>query len=405
MNFLLYYILRKLFVKLKFSDNEIFLEKGILVKRAAVLPLSAIVQITSRRTVLMRVFRAKEITVFTLGGKLRFFLSQNEPLPFLPIRRSVCLKPRFREVAFGAFIDTRALGGIFVFSAVLRRISTVFGGEYFNRIITAITDTANELERTLRFFRITVPKIAVTAAVFALGAWVFAYFRKLMRLSHFRVSQKNGFLFVQSGSFTLYEHALVLNSASAVYCDTFTTLFAKRAPLYLRGVMVAPCVKRERLPKTLNALCGFKMPKSKLSPPKRATLGYVAAPLVWLGVFAAAIFAVYLLDFSSELLKIALYCGFFINLYAAALYLIYMRHSGVGADKFVLVSARRGLRLYTAVFPPDTLDRRTLSQSVFQKRAGFANLKLFTVERLKLTARQLPKDALPNRLFARRFSE
>ncbi len=389
MNFLLYYILRRFFVKLAFTDSEILLEKGIFIKRAAVLPLSAIVKITARRTVLMRLFRAKEITLFTLGGKLKFFLSKNEPLPFLPARRSVCLKPRFREVAFGAFIDTRALGGLLVFSAVLRKISTVFGGEYFNKIIAAITDTAAELERTLRFFRVAVPKIAVTIAVFAFSAWLFAFIRKIIRLSRFRVSRKSGFLFVESGIFTLYEHALVLNSA-AVYCNSFTTLLAKRAPLYLRGEMVSPCVKREKLPKILRTLCDLKIPPLEISPPKHAALGYIAAPLSWLGAFAAALAAVYCLGFTAMLLKTVLYCGFFVNLYAALLYLLYMRRSDAGFGKFTAVASRHGLRLYTVVFPTDVINRVTLSQSIFQKRKGLCSCKLSLVEHRTFTARQLP---------------
>lgn len=389
MKFLLYYILRKFFVRLDFSDDRIFLQKGFFIKRAAALPISAIIKITSRRTVLMRIFRAKEITVFTLGGKLKFYLPKSEQLPFLPEKRSVCLKPRFREIALGAFIDTRALGGIFIFSAVLRRISTVLGGEYSKKIIAAIANTANELERTLKFFRITVPKIALTVAVFAFSAWIFAFIRKVIRLSRFRVSRKSGFLFIDSGIFTLYEHALVLNSA-AVYCDTLLTFLAKRAPLYLRGVMISPCVKREKLSKTLKALCGLKMPPPEISPPKRAALGYIAAPLFYIGLFASALIAAYFLPFSAALLKTVLYCGLFLNVYSAALYLLYMRRSKAGFAKFSALAARRGRRLYTVVFPTDVIDCVTLSQSIFQKRKGLCNCKLSLIEHQAFVARQLP---------------
>lgn len=400
MSLLLYYILRKFFVELEISETEVRLVKGLVIKRAAVLPRSSIVRVTVRRTLVMRLLRAREVTVFTLGGKLVFFLSKNEPLPLIERSRAVVLKkPRFLETAFGAFVDTRALGGLFVFSAALRRVSAVFGGEYFDRVITALTNTANDLERALNFFKITIPKIAITIGVFALGAWVFAYVKKLLRLSRFRVfTETDGScIIVTSGVFTLYEHALVPNTA-AVRVETLTSLVTRRAPLYLRDVMICPCVKREELPKTLEKLCGFELPKNRVKSPKRAFFGHIVSPLSWLGVFAAALFAAYRLDYS-ELLKIALYSGVIVKLYTIVLYLLYMRRSGVAVSgEFARITARRGLRLYTAVFPRSAAERSTITQSVFQRRTGLCNRKIAVVGDRRYTARQLPKRELPRRI-------
>lgn len=392
MNFLFYYVLRKFFVKLRFSDKEISLEKGLLLKRLSVMPMNSVVRITSRRTLFLRLFRAKEIEVFTLGGKMRFFLSRNERLPFLPEKRRVIAKPRFREIMLGAFIDTRALGGIFVFAAVLRRISAIFGGEYLNYIISALSQTAGELEKALGFFRVTVPRIAITLAAFALGAWIFAYLRKLARLARFRVSVSGGVLFAESGVVTLYEHALVSNSAASsecavIRCDTLTTVLARRAPLYFRGVMVCPCSKR------------IELPAKRLSSPKRAFFGHIAEPLAWLGAFAAALVAIGLADHSAMLLKTVLYSGIIVNLYTAVLYLLYMRRSGAAfGEKLLSVSARRGLRLYTVVFPCNALIGTSVSQSVFQRWSGSCNYKISLTERRKFTVRQLPKKELLRRI-------
>lgn len=394
MNLLLYYILRKIFVKLDVSEKEIRLEKGLMIKRAAVLPLCAAVRFTVRRTLVMRLFGAKEISVFTLGGKLAFYLPKNAALPFPQAGNSVCVKPRFREVAFGAFIDTRALGGLFVFTAVLRRISAIFGSEYFDRLIDVLTKTAADLERALGFFRITVPKIAVTAAVFALGSWVFAYARKLLRLGRFRVSRNDGMLFVKSGVLTLYEHALVLNSSAAIRCDTLVTTAARRAPLYLRGVMICPCVKRQRLAKTLKVLCKTELSVNWSIPPVCAFFGYIAAPLSRLGVFAALIGAVYYTGHPAMLLKTILFSGAIVEIYSAALYLLYMRRSGVASGEFAAIAARRGLRLYTAVFPKKAVAAQTFTQSLLQRRSGRCGVRVSLVEHHKFTARQLNTDEI-----------
>lgn len=399
MNFLFYFLLRKYFVRLSLSSKQISLEKGLLLKRRSIMPLSCIVRITARRTLLMRIFGAKEINVFSLNGALRFYLKSGDRLPFLPKPSKPPIKPRFRDVAFGAFIDTRALGGVFVFTAVLRRISLVLGGEYVRELISVFTKTAAELEKALGFFKVAVPRAAVTLGVFALGAWVFAYIRKLLRLSAFRVSKADGLLFVSSGVLTLYEHALVPNSAAAVYCDTITCLAARRAPLYLRGVMLLPCVKRDKLEKTLKALCGYKIPPNKLSPPPSAFLGYTAAPLAWAGAFGALLFAAYHGEHSAMLLKTVLYSGMVVSLYTAVLYLFYMYRSSLSADeRFTAISARRGLRLYTAVFPSNIVTESAFKQSVFQRRRELCNFTLSLIERRSFTARQLPKNKFPRRI-------
>ncbi len=388
-------------MRLRFSEKEVSLEKGLFLKRFSVMPLCAVVRTTTRQTLTMRLFRAKEVSMFTLGGKIKFYLPRDERLPFLSEYKQAALKPRLGELMFGAFIDTRALGGIFVFTAVLRKFTAIFGSEYFNRLISVLTKTSEELEKALGFFSVTVPRVAVTLAVFVVGSWVFAYVRKLLRLSRFRVFRKGDMLFVKSGVITLYEHALVPNStggfygAAAVRCETFTSILTNRAPLYLRGVMVLPCVRHRDLSKTLKVICGFKMPQNTISSPKRAFLGHIISPLSWFGVFAAALALIYSSGHSALLLKTVLYCGAIVELYAAALYLLYMCHSGIafGAG-YSAVSARRRLRLYTAVFPGDIIAFMIISQSLFQRRSGLCHIKLSLVERRKFTARQLNTDEL-----------
>lgn len=391
MNFLLYYLLRRLFVKISLSSKQISLEKGLLIKRFSIMPRESVVRVTVRRTLLMRAFGAKEISVFSLSGTLKFYLKKSDRLPFLTNPAEALIKPRFRETAFGAFIDTRALGGVFVFAAVLRRLSPILGGEYIRELLAVFAKTAAELEKALLFFKVAVPRIALTLGVFALGAWAFAFIKKLLRFSGFRVSKAGELIIVNSGALTLYEQVLVPNSAAAVYCDTITCIAARRAPLYLRGVMLLPCVERRELEKTLKAFCGLSVPQSKVTSPPSAFLGHIAVPLTWAGAFAALLFFSYQGEHSVLLLKTALCVGMIVSLYAALLYLLYMYRSFSAADeRFTAISSRRGLRLYTAVFPNSAVTEGEFRQSVLQRRRGLCGCKLSLVERRSFTARQIP---------------
>lgn len=399
MNFLLYYILRKLFVRLEFTENEIILERGIVIRRKSVLPLKSVVRVSAERSLLLRVFGAKKIIVFTVRGKITFYLRKSEPLPFLPEIRSVPLKPRFSAVMFGAFTDTRALGGIALFAAFLRRISAIFGGEYFDGIINAISDTAETLTNVLSVLHIAVPKIAAVLAVFVLSAWSLAFARKLLRLANLRAARRGELLRVQSGAITLYEHTLVLNSAAPVSVSPLSAVLAKRAPIYLRGVMIFPSAPLDKAPKIIRTLCNIPAENApQIKPPRSSFFGFCAAPFWWAVGLSAALVLVYLSEGfrSAMLLKTVLYCGLIVSLYTILVCFVYMKHSGISVGKSsVTVSQRRFLRLFINAVPRGTIVENTVSQSIFQERGGLCTCRLATAERTRLTARHLIKDEIP----------
>lgn len=397
MNFILYFILRKFFVRLAYSDEKLTLTKGLFLKRIHVIPFSSVVRITCKQSLLQRLFRAKQIELFTRNGSFKFFLRRDEPVPAFPEPPAHFIKPRFREIVFGAFIDVRALGAIALFAAVMRRIGTVFGGRYLDSILALLDTAAVNVERAFAAMRVYVPRVAAALAVFALAAWVFAYLRRLDALARFRVGRSGGVVVVSSGFLTLYDIMLVPNSAAAVVCDSPVSLLFKHAPVYLRGAMIYPCADRAACFKLARILCGERadrrMKRRMTRPPKKALFGYCAAPLWQSAGFAAALALVYAagLPYSVMLLKTALYCGLIISLYTAAVYLYYMKYSGITSNGGVcLIAARRFTRLYTAILPVSSVTARTIYQSVFQRRPGLCDLKISTDEPQSFKARLIP---------------
>lgn len=392
MNFILYFLLRKFFVNIDFSDNSVIIEKGIFLKRSSVIPESSIVKISLKRGIIVRAFRACEVKIFTLNGTLTFFLKKDERFPLLPESFPMRLKPRFRDIMFGAFIDTRALGGILIFTTVLRRIGKLFGGEYLRRVISAISDTAERLNKILSFLNIAVPQIAALIAVFMFGAWTLAYIRKLLRLSRFQVGRSENILRVQSGLFTLYDSYIYVNSA--VFHNTLTTLIYRRAPLYSRDVMICPCVRRKKLAATLKTLCGLSFPEGEpIQSPKSAFFGYCAAPLSWSGAFAIMLVLVYRLTPPryAMLVKTLLYGGLFASLYSAAVYLYYMKYSGMAVgENYSLFAFRSNMRLYQIVSLNNIIVNIAISQNPFQRKSRLCNFKSVTENHERLNARQLP---------------
>lgn len=392
MSLIFYFLLRRIFIRIVFSDNAVFIEKGIFIKRSSVIPIASIIKVKIKRGIVVRVFNASEIQLFTLNGSVTFYLKKNERLPFLPESFSISITPRFRDIIFGAFIDTRALGGILIFTAVLRRIGKLFGGEYLKRIIAAISDTAERLNNIFSFLNVAIPRIAALIVVFTFGAWTFAFLKKLMALSRFRVSRSRGVVHVQSGLITLYDNYLMINSA--VSCNTLTTLLFQRAPIYSRDVMICPCVKRVKLVKTLKALYGLDYPEGKLiRSPKSALFSHCASPISWSGVFMLLLILVYWLfpPRYAMLIKTLLYGGFFASLYSVGVYSYYMKYSGVSVDeKTSLFAFRKDMRLYYFISSNDTMVNVTVSQNPFQRNSGLCNIKTVTLNHEHLNLRQLP---------------
>lgn len=397
MKIILFYILRKFFVKLEIKGNSISLEKRLFICKTVLINRRDIVRAQTRRTLVLRFLRAKEVTLFTQNGKIEFYLSENETHDFLPKRGKICLKPRFPERLFGAFIDTRALAGIAVFAVTLRKIAKIFGGSYFDGIIRAIFTTAESLAKALEIAHIVLPGTAVFLAVFALVAWIFAFLRKILTLSRFELCPENGSIYVKSGLITIYENQLVLNTAAVVSRTTLFSLITKRSPMYCRDVMVFPCANESVRGKILRSFFGVK-PRATHSAksPSRALFGHCVLPM-WLFIgFSAMLLLLFITGNGAALItRTLLTAGIFISAYLFLLFFLYMRNAkSVFSEDFVMISTRKSAALYTAFFPTTLISGAALSQSVFQQLSGLCSVKIALTERRHYTARLIPESAL-----------
>ncbi len=388
MSFILFYIFRRFFVKISYDPQKITITKGIFLVRTAVVPLRSIVRITVRRSLLLRLFRAKEIEVFCNLGSVKLFLGRDEIFPPLgefsepPSLRSAT----FAEETLGAFSDTHALGGMFLLSAALARVSRLLGSEYSERLSALLgkllSDAAGNIGDLLSKLNIYVPRAVAIAAVFALAAWCFAFARKRLDLARFRVFVSEERVLVRSGLLTLYEHTLFPNYSAAVREEGIISLIAGRAPVRMRGVIVFPAAQRSAA-----------SAKSGARSPKTALWGHCGVPLTAAAVMGAALGWVNLSERlrDYELLKTALFCGLAAALYAAAVFAVYMRYSGIfPAENGVAVVSRKSLRLRTAVIPRERIVSETARRNLLNKRRG--NVTIRTRDRLRFKVRQIPLD-------------
>lgn len=408
MNLIFFYILRRFFVKLRVESEFIVLEKTLFVTVKTVLYRGKIVRVQTRRTPIMRVLGTKEVTLFTQGGKTRFYLRGNENCELLPKRGKGVIKPRFCEVLFGAFIDARALAGITFFAVTVNKIGKILGENYLDGVIRALFTTAESVTEALAIAHIVIPKAAVFIGITALTAWFLGFLRKLIALSGFEVGKTSGAVVVRSGFVTLYENELVLNSA-VISRETFISVLTAHKTLYCRNVMILPCADSRRCERFLRSYFGMSIShKPPIKSPNRAFFGHCAVPMWAFAIFSALLALLFLSGNGGALLLRSVFAaGVLISAYLVALYAMYMKQENhVFSPDFTAISCKKAAALYTAYIPcglsPKTVKSErvfaprgyavssVLSQSAFQRFSGLCDLKITLPERSSFRARLVP---------------
>lgn len=394
MDFLLYFVLRRIFLRTELSPGNIVVTKGLLLRRRCEIPFAAVTKIEIRRTLVLRLLRGKRVEISTLSGGVFFYMRNNERLPFLPDYDGIHIKAGALQSISGAFVDTRALSGVITFGLFLNRIGGVFGSESFDRIMSAMLGAAEGLSQTLGVLHIGVPRITALAAVFVGAAWLFVFFRKALGMLRFRLSCESGFITIQRGVFTLYECRLVRNNLTAcLRCDTLTTLLLRSAPLYCHDVMLFPPVSRRTADRILSKMCRLPLPQEgRIKPPFSAIFGHCAVPLGWLAGFAAALALTFIAEpIGADLVQSLLWSGVVISLWFTVTYAIYMRMSGASRERGMTgLAFRRGARIYTAVIPDVKIPMKTIGRNIFQKFSGMCDITLAVAGRRRYKLRNVP---------------
>lgn len=402
MDILLYYLLRRIFVRMELTAECVSLTKGLILRRRSEIPVRSIIKVELRRTVLLRLLRAKRVEISTLSGGVFFYLHEGEPLPFLPRYDGAHITAKPLQSAAGAFIDTRALSGVVTFALFLNRLGNVFGSDSFSRIMSAMLGAAEGVTNLLAMLHIGVPRVTALMAVFIGAAWLFVFLRKLLAMQRFRLSCQGGYITVRRGILTLYECWLVRDNLTAVLrCDTLTTLLTRAAPLYAHDVLIYPPVSRSAADRILTRLCGLRLPDGEdVRPPLSALFGHCAAPLGWLGAFAAALLVTFIAEpVAADLVQSLLWSGAAVSLWFAAAYAVYMRHSRAARSCGMTgLTFRRGARLYTAVIPDRKIALTVTGRNVFQRFSGMCDITAACAGKKRYKLRNVPYCAI-RRLF------
>lgn len=394
MNFLLYFVLRRFFVKLTVDDDHIRLVKGLLFRREYAVPMSAVISAEQRRTPLLRLFSGRRVTVSTLSGSISFYLGRGEELPLFRKSITDVLRPDMLSVLLGAFSETRAFNGVLVFSAALSRIGSIFGSEYYDRIIAAINKTAGDISDLLDALQIAVPRLTTGLIVFVSAAWLFSFVKNILKLSRFTVCRSKNNVHICHGIITLYEQVVVPdNLPVAVVRDTALTMLMRSAPLYFRKMMILPPLKAEVRSIAMSELFGIS-DKRELTvvPPRKALFGHIAVPLGWAAADILLLALSYLTG-SGVMLRSLMWTGIAVCVWFCILYGAYFFRTGMcsGGDT-CFMAARRGSALYSVFYLRSTEEYRSVAVNPFQRLSGMCDITIVLRGRTKLRLKNMYRN-------------
>lgn len=396
MEFIFFCLLRRFFVKLDLSPEKAVVKKGLLIRRTSVLPLCAVTMIEVRRTLPLRFIKMKKIILHTLNGKLSFYLPKDENLPFLGNEKQHHIQPQLLSLIFGAFTDTRALSGVVIFSLAILRLGQL-PGDYYNKLMSALIITAEEMQKIFQLFDVTIPTFAAFLAVFVSAAWLFALARKLLRLYKFRICFSDRYVTIKHGLLTIYECTLVRNDlVPIIECDTLSTLVTGASPLYCHDRLLYPPTDRHTRERLLRLLFGVAPNAVRaVKPPPRAILGHCAAPLGWLAACSGAAILLWIGEYSgifsyTALIRSLLWSAAAVSLWFTMTYGIYMLHSFVYIGDDAVITHRSGARLYTVYIPKGRAAYCSIRTNPFQKRGGLCDAVITAAHSRRLKLRNLP---------------
>lgn len=369
MKFIIFYLLRKWFMKISCTPKSISVKKGIGVSVLTSIRLCDIVRVTTRQPPLLRLYHAKEIEIFCVYGSVKFYMKADETLPIFSGKHSVHPETAdLREQAFLALCETHALVGVAAFSLVIARISRLFNGEYSERILKAISKVSQSVYEKLLVLNIDIPKALVTLAVFAVLSWCFAYVRNLLKYMRFSSEKTSDFVVVKHGVLTLYEHRITLDSI-AIREDNPLTLMMDKSFVKMRGVTVCSAQK-------LNNKHMQYRPSS--------FWGYCKNPVIC-GLLCGSLYVASYAEHSA--LSQLMLLGLCLSAYSLCASALYMRHSGISFQNgCVFVSSQRMQRLYSSVIPEAEITQITSTHFLSGKRS---NVTIRTTQRQRLKIRQL----------------
>lgn len=377
MDFILYYVFRRFFISLNVADGRISLRKGLVFRRCCDIPISAITMVSSKQTLLLRLLRGRKLTLYTLSGKVSFYLKGGERLQ-LPQRHFVGgARTSLGCTVLAALFSTKMLTGTIVFSTAIARVGSIFGSGYYDGIIAAIEQTAGSLSDVLSRLKITVPRFTATLAVFAAAAWIFAFILNLLRFSRFRIKLCRGGVLAAHGLITLYQQWTASDNLDAAEIrENAGTLLFRTAPVYCFGAMLVPPLGKKKRNVILKALLGAEISAGKnVKPTAKSIMGHIGTPLWWF-IANAAVLTAYRITGSDPALLTLLWGGLGLSLWYCLLYLIYMRRCiFLRGKNGMLLSARKGTAFCTLVIPRKP-QRFCVAENPFQRLSGLCDISV-----------------------------
>lgn len=396
-------VLRWNFTKFNIGEKEIFVTKGIFVRRSFSIPYSAIACASAVRSVWMRPIRAVTIALDSdshaavgkrekadveLIVKFTDYTKIYNYIPSKSTNAKITYKASMANLIFFSVVFSSTLSGIIFLGTLFIQGSKIVGDQLEEQFITAVSDVTAVMRKIISG---VTPAAAALTLIIALG-WAFSFFSNLLRHLNFRIKRCGNNITVKNGFFSKWKYYVNISKVNCA--DLRQNLLMKICRVMSVHVnctgygkskneipVFVPITTKKRVMSSMR----MTLPSFTLSNISYRPKPFYIMPFIWLPLAAALLFpaaAVAAAHFFPDwlgMVKFLLIMAEIPSLYMLTVKMtaVFTTGIGVGSDTLTLKYCRFS-QFHTIIIPKSRIAYVRLTRTIFQCMSGTCDIWVYS---------------------------
>ncbi len=393
-----------------YTGGDIYLERGVIVKRRLAVPYENVSTVTVERNVFAAMFGAAKLSFDTPAGvsktrDVSLYLRRSRVkrlikrlLDGLEVKYEYSAD-NFRMLLMSA-LWSNPMAGLLLLVPLIERTGDVIGREFNNAVIESV-----DFRITLISAGIT-PAAATIANLLVLG-WAAALVFQFFRYARFSSRRVGEYIAITRGIGSKNERYTKMQEISALTINRTLSMAIFR----LTGIgifsigsgkdkgdksLIAIAANKREQKDAVEGLTGFDTHYNRELRPNRSRLfSYIIIPIVVTAMVLALVSLLVFVPLLDELYFTALLISLVPLVWWTAFRIFAFRHASFGYNgTCAILCGYRRLSLIKYIIPYEHIQFIEISQNIFQQRSGFCNVRVHmyyeqrathTVKHLKLS--------------------
>lgn len=392
------------------SSHNIYLERGVVIKRKFSVPFKNVSTITVERSVLAAMFGAARLSVDTPAGfgktrDISLYISRSKVKYVIGQlfdrleTKYTYTASNFRMLLMSA-LWSNPMSGLLLLAPLIQKTGNTLGNEFNNAVIDSVDIRVNLISIGI------TPAAATIANILVLG-WAVAIIFQFFRYARFSSKRVGDYIAISRGIGKKNERYTKASEVSALTINrtlSMAILHLKGAGIFSVGSgkdkgdksLIALSANNKELNEAIDGLIGFDTHYSrKIRPNKSRLFSYIIIPFVVTILVLALVSLLVFVPILDDLYFTALVISLAPLVWWIAFRIFAFRHASLGYNEScAILCGYKKLSLKKYIIPYKHIQFIEIRQNIFQKISGYCNVRVYlyyeqrasyTVKHLKLS--------------------